>query len=219
MGSARVSNAKPIPMETTDKKSLKTLIKSLFHKKKERPKIDKKEQIEEKHDSKIEVKPIQNTDTVAAILENFNKLNLEDRKPVKQENTDDELDNFTFKVIDEPRNERIHSQSSEDSGFSDTKEAENTVNKTENENKVENDDKFENENKLANDENTDDLVEDLEKLDLDDKKKKKLRTVVVARGPTRTKLCVYSSTLAPYPTQEQVSCTLFFKHINRSSQI
>nr|XP_049696109.1 uncharacterized protein LOC126054445 [Helicoverpa armigera] len=194
MGSARVSNAKPIPMESTDKKSFKTIIKNLFGKKKEKPKIDKKEKIEEKPEIKTEVKQPKNTNTVAAILENLDKLHLEDKKPVKEEssdNEDDELNNFEFKIIEEPFKERIHSHSSEDSGFSDTKEAENV-------------DKPENDDKVEKDEQPEDLAEELEKLGLDEdsKKKKKKQTVCISRGPIKNKLTNYSSVL-PYPAQDQ----------------
>ncbi|KAJ8706574.1 hypothetical protein PYW07_012652 [Mythimna separata] len=205
MGSARVSNAKPIPMETTDKKSIKTLLKSLFHKKKEKPKIDKKEAIEEKPEKSEPKKqqPIQNTNTVATILENFNKLNLEEKKPVKtevkEEEEDDEFANFTIKVIEEKesRNERIHSQSSTnsgDSGFSDNKDLDDI--KTENE-EPPNDE-------AENVDQADDLAEDLEKLGLeeDGKKKKKKQTIVLSRGPVRNKVGAYVSSVSPYATQD-----------------
>ncbi|CAH0602413.1 unnamed protein product [Chrysodeixis includens] len=199
MGSATIPNAKPIPMENSDKKSLKTLIKSLFHKKKEKQKIDKKETEEKPTKTELPIQCNNNTNTVAAILENFNKLNFQEAKPVKQEkqltkkqeikpshdleddDDDDELKNFAFKVIEEPRNERISSQSSEDSGFSDTKE----------ENRV----------KEEKRDGADELVEEWDKIDLDGKKKKKTQLVHVARGPQRFKLC--SSNVAPYPTHEQ----------------
>ncbi|KAJ8704906.1 hypothetical protein PYW08_012226 [Mythimna loreyi] len=211
MGSARVSNAKPIPMETTDKKSLKTILRSFFAKKKEKPKIDKKETLEEKPEVIKQVNQIQNSNTVATILENFNKLNLEERKPVKTEikddNEEDEFANFTIKVIEETesRNERIHSQSSTnsaDSGFSDNKDLEDAI-KTENEEQPENNEESENVDQ------TDDLAEDLDKLGLDDegkkKKEKKMQMVFVSRGPVRNKVGSYVSSVSPYGAQEQDS--------------
>lgn len=217
MGSATVSNAKPMPMDTTDKKSIKTLIISFFNKKKEKPKIEKKEKkVEDKPESKKEVKPIQNTNTVAAILENFNKLNLEESKPVKQEivkdEVEDEFANFTIKVIEESRerNERIHSQASTnsgDSGFSDNKDVD-SPDKTENE-----DDKLENaeesDTKLENTDQTDDLADDLEKLGLDDegkkKREKKKQTIVLARTPIRNKITCGGAFRSPYPMKDQDS--------------
>ncbi|KAH9632043.1 hypothetical protein HF086_009012 [Spodoptera exigua] len=192
MGSARESQAKPIPMENTNKKSLKTLVISFFTKKKEKPKRKSKNEIPE---VKVETKtpePVQNKNIVATILENFDKMNLEDKKLVKEEKEkeksadeeeEDELDNFTFKVIDEPRNERIHSHSSEDSGFADTKDQE-TVEKVDKEVKTES-------------KEADDLAEDLEKLGIDNeskkKKEKRLQTVHLSRAPIRLLMSLKAS--------------------------
>lgn len=197
MGSARESQAKPIPMENTNKKSLKTLVVSFFRKKKEKPKRKSKNEITEVKTETKEPEQVQKPNIVATILENFDKLNLDDKKPAKDDKEDktteeeDELENFTFKVIEETRNERIHSHSSEDSGFSDTKDQESV--EKEKEVKTETND-------------TDDLAEDLEKLGIDDSKKKKekrLQTVHLSRTPIRHIKGGYAPAVVPYPQQDE----------------
>lgn len=189
MGSATVPNAKPVPMENTDKRSLKTLFKFLFPKKKEKPKNTKQLQIQ--NEEKQETKP--QKDAVAAILENFQKLDLlEKKEEIKNETNekDDEFENFSYKVVEEARSERIHSQSS-DSGYSE---------KSENSDKPENTDKI------------DELTDGLKNLNVfADDKKKKLQTVVVKRAPIRSNLTDYVPSTCPYPQRE----TDPFRQINQ----
>ncbi|CAB3238071.1 unnamed protein product [Arctia plantaginis] len=202
MGSPTESSAKPVPMEeNTDKKSFKSRFKLLFRKKKD--KVTKAEQLKEihdRHEPKKETKSddSDDTDEVKRIVDKLKKVDIEDKEPQKEENIDEEeeeneLGNFNIKVITVSRNERIHSHSSGDSGFSE---------------KSENSDKSESFDKLPDSDKTDadkcnDLAEDFDKLGLDDEthKSKKLQKVLVKRGPTRNKLCVYTSR-CPYPARD-----------------
>lgn len=128
MGSAKVPNAKPQTMENNKFKAL-SLIKSFFHKDKKKEKAKENERILKKSEPKPAKNTVESAETtVASILEPFRKLELKTndksktiKEDVEHENElEDELDNFTFKVIEEDRRSaRIDSQSSQDSGFSD----------------------------------------------------------------------------------------------------
>lgn len=196
MGSPTESSAKPVPMEdNTDKKSFKSRFKFLFRKKK-----DKVEKTEHKRHEQQEPKKETNneTDDVKLIVDKIEKIDIKDKEDHKEESVDDEeeneLGNFNIKVITVSRNERIHSHSSGDSGFSE---------KSDNSDKSENSNKSESCDKLPDCENTDkcvDLAEGFEKLELDDenKKTKKLQKVILKRGPTRNKVNVFNRG-CPYP--------------------
>lgn len=186
MGSAKESPAKPLlPMaDTADKKSIAKLIKRLFKKDKKKDEVVK---VDEKREEQPTVKVDPNTATVANILENIKKLELNDKTPESDE--DDELKHFSFKVVeDEGRGERIDSHSSEDSGFSE---------------KVDD----------CDEKCKEELVESLNNLKIDiDKKKKKLQTVVVSRTPIRNKVSDFGSNARPYPVQ---STDVAFRQIHQ----
>ncbi|XP_028156692.1 uncharacterized protein LOC114350187 [Ostrinia furnacalis] len=114
MGSAKVSNAQPqISMAENDKKTLKKLLKVFFKKdkKKDKPSEDAVK-TEKQRDGNVNSIPV---NTVANILDKIQyKLEVKN----ENEDEDDELNNFSFKTVqEEARNDRIDSQSSEDSGF------------------------------------------------------------------------------------------------------
>ncbi|XP_075990027.1 uncharacterized protein LOC142985627 [Anticarsia gemmatalis] len=186
MGSPTVSNAKPVPMENTEKKSLIKIVHKFFsHKKKEKNKPKEAVEVKQEKEKQEDARKTKNVDAVAAVLEKFDKLDLQEKK----KSEDDELENFSFKVIEEPRNERINSHSSQDSGFSD--KSENTSEEIPEE--VVKEEKID---------KGDELIEQLEKLDIDEKKsKKKYQTVVIQRTPIRTRTCNYAPSY-PYPARD-----------------
>ncbi|KAM3956005.1 uncharacterized protein ACR2FA_010059 isoform 2-T3 [Aphomia sociella] len=188
MGSPKVLTARPqLPMaDSTDKKSIAKIIKQFFKKDKKKEKTIHEHIIVEKPET---VQP--KIPTVANILENFKKLELNKQNEESNEESDeeDELKHFTFKVVEEEgRGERIDSHSSEDSGFSE---------------KAEETDEKEKE----------DLVESLNKLKIEDgKKTKKLQTVVVSRAPIRNKVSDLGASASPYSVQ---STDVAFRQIHQ----
>lgn len=177
MGSATESTAKPqLPMAENDKKTFKKLLKVFFKKDK------KKEKTTEEPEKTTNDAP---KSIAAQTVENlFQKLVIKDQN-------DDELSNFTTKIVkDECRNDRSDSHSSEDSGFAE---------------KLDEEAAFDGEDK----DKDDDVIEALENLSLtkdrDDKcKERRVQTVVVSRKPIRPKLGDYKS--APYYVQQTDPC-------------
>ncbi|KPJ19909.1 hypothetical protein RR48_01545 [Papilio machaon] len=159
-------------MADTDKRSIKNILKKpfrvLFQKEKKK---EKKQELKEKENIQEvkETKPIKVTQ-VSELLDNLQKLEIKE---------EDELANFSYKVIkDEERNPiRTDSHSSEDSGYSEKAQA---------------------------DEKEDELIESLKDLkvtkDDEDKRKKKLQTVYIVRGPTKAKLIDSRTSIHPYGT-------------------
>ncbi|KOB76969.1 NF-kappa-B inhibitor zeta [Operophtera brumata] len=212
MVSAKVSNAKP---QTMENKSIKNLFIAFFQKDKKKEKHREKELIQKNNERKAPTKTakshthIEAETTVASILEPFKQLEIHTTKlTVKQESENDkqstkeadpELDNFTFKVIEEDeRSGRVDSQHSQDSGYSeDNNDVVATLEKLSLDDKIE----TERDDAEATDE-ADDHKDEANGTETKDKKKKK-RQVLVKRTPVRAKVCDYSA--HPYAKEAEKS--------------
>lgn len=179
MGSAERPDVKPhLPMAEHDRRSIKSILKkpfqALFQKEKKK---EKKQVVVAENKPTATAKPAPKVTPVSVLLENFQKLEIE------KKDEEDELANFTYKVVEDDRVPvRTDSHSSEDSGFSEKGTAE-----TEEENR---------------------LVDSLKELKVDtkdckQKKEKKVQTVFVSRGPDRRKASDYGATVHPYSNRHQ----------------
>ncbi|KAL0858427.1 hypothetical protein ABMA27_012304 [Loxostege sticticalis] len=257
MGSAKVSNAKPQPpMAENDRKTFKKLFKVIFKRDKKKEKVLEEDVIKTEKARDIIPHNEIAVNTVANILNKIKKLEIKDGA----DDDEDELKNFSCKTVKEDtRNDRIDSQSSEDSGFAER----NVEEVTDDESKEKDDDVIISLKKLdisnENDgttEKDDEVVNALNKLDIntdkchisskqneksdisskenevssktDDKcevpgkdeekcaKEKKIHTVVLSRGPVKTKLGEVKNTSPYYVPQSQIQIN---KHTLTGGQV
>lgn len=225
-----MTNTQPhLPM-ADDKKSIKSIIKGFFKKdKKEKPKLER--ETVKKPEPPPQVTP------VSTLLENFKKLEIQKKEAEELKNftykaeEDDELKHFTFTAVEEERRtERIDSQSSQDSGFSEKdvdreyKENEEVLTqedviktekyvKREDKNneealrqeniiKTEKDVNREEDNEAEAKKQEDTVLESLENLKIEDAKKKTVKKVTLARKPVKNKVADFLASTHPYDASE-----------------
>ncbi|XP_050360065.1 uncharacterized protein LOC126779921 [Nymphalis io] len=208
MGSPKVSNVQPhLPM-AEDKKSIKNILikpfQALFQKDKQ-----KKEKLKKKEVENETMKPVEETTPIATLLEKFDKLELQNiqiqhsTEVVKKE--ENEFDNFEYKIIDvDNRSTRIDSHSSEDSGYAEKISILNDSDDEKSEQK---------------------LIDSLKNLKVDsdkkvkegDKRKKKLQTVRVSRGPIRKKATGFGTSIHPYGQENADTVCRQINQVNKQT--
>lgn len=217
MGTSKSLDTEPQQM-AEEKKSIKNLLKkpfrALFQKdkyKRESLKQNKDVVVSQNTNEPISPKPEMQ---IAVLLEKFNRLELqkkEEKKHAEDVEEEDEFKNFSYILVkeeDEKRSARIDSHSSEDSGFAD-KCTVDSEDEKEDRNLIESLNNL----KVDTDVESNSKVEAEDKKE--DKKKKKLQTVYVSRGPIRNSAANFGRSLYPYGKESaenvyrQVSLILF----------
>lgn len=200
MGTSKSLGTEPQQM-AEEKKSIKNLLKkpfrALFQKdkrKRESLKQNKDANVSQNTNEPIPPNPIQ----IAVLLEKFNKLELQKKEEKKhaedEKEEEDEFKNFSYIVVkeeDEKRSTRIDSHSSEDSGYAD-KCTVDSEDEKEDRNLIESLNNL----KVDTDVKSNSKVEAEDKKE--DKKKKKLQTVYISRGPIRNSAANFGRSLHPY---------------------
>ncbi|XP_045456130.1 uncharacterized protein LOC123665953 [Melitaea cinxia] len=200
MGTSKSLDTEPQQM-AEEKKSIKNLLKkpfrALFQKdkyKRESLKQNKDVVVSQNTNEPIPPKPEMQ---IAVLLEKFNRLELqkkEEKKHAEDVEEEDEFKNFSYILVkeeDEKRSARIDSHSSEDSGFAD-KCTVDSEDEKEDRNLIESLNNL----KVDTDVESNSIVEAEDKKE--DKKKKKLQTVYVSRGPIRNSAANFGRSLYPY---------------------
>ncbi|CAG5051422.1 unnamed protein product [Parnassius apollo] len=199
MGSAEGPDVKPhLPMAENDKKSIKSILKKPFQVLFQKDKKKEKKQVIVEEQKPAAIKSPPKVTPVSVLLENFQKLQIDKKK---EEDEEDEFKNFSFKVVEEENDRtqvRADSHSSKDSGFSEKSTTEA-------------DSEDEKEKQLI------DALKDLtvETKDEKEKKKRKIQTVFVSRGPIRNKVGDHGASSHPYNAGHQTTAENVYRQINQ----
>ncbi|XP_047542869.1 uncharacterized protein LOC125075222 [Vanessa atalanta] len=200
MGSPKVSNLQPHSPMADDKKSIKNLLKKPFQ-----ALFQKKDKVKQKREVKNETatKPTEKTATpISVLLDKFDKLEIEKKEEIKEE--ENEFDNFSYKIIeDDNRSARIDSPS-DDSGYAEKFS-------------ITNDSEDERDELKLIDSLKNLKVDPDKKVKEDDKRKRKLQTVLVSRGPIRNRAADFGTSVHPYGQEAADSVYRQINQINKQT--